>query len=93
MTVKLRTRTIGAENLFSDAVELVGYFNLSITGTWVATVTVQRSFDSGSTWYDVDTWTTNTQEYGLEPERGIQYRIGIKTGGYTSGSCVVRLSQ
>ena len=93
MTIKLRTRTITGENLFTDAAELVGYFNLSITGTWVGTVTVQRSFDSGSTWYDVDTWTTNTQEYGLEPERGIQYRVGIKTGGYTSGSCVVRLSQ
>jgi len=93
MTAKLRTRTISAQNLYTDAVEVTGYFNLSISGTWVATVTVQRSFDGGSTWYDVDTWTINTQEYGLEPEHGVQYRIGIKTGEYTSGDCVVRLSQ
>lgn len=93
MTVKLKTRTINAENQFTDAVELVGYFNLAISGTWTATVTVQRSFDGGNTWYDVDTWTANTQEYGLEPERGIQYRIGIKQGQYTNGDCVVRLSQ
>ena len=93
MTAKMITRTITGANQFTDPVELTGYFNLSISGTWSATVTVQRSFDAGSTWFDVDTWTANTQEYGLEPERGIQYRIGIKTGQYTSGSCVVRLSQ
>ena len=93
MPQKLATRTITAENLFTDSVTLAGYFNLSISGTWVATVTVQRSFDSGDTWHDVDTFTDNIQEYGLEPERGIYYRIGIKTGDFTSGSCVVRLSQ
>ena len=93
MSKFLTTRTLTAENQFTDAVQLQGYFNLSISGTWVATITVQRSFDSGSTWYDVDTWTANTQEYGFEPEDKMQYRIGIKTGGYTSGSPVVRLSQ
>ena len=93
MTIRLQTRTITAENQFTDPAEVVGYFNLAISGTWAGTVTVQRSFDKGSTWYDVDTWTANTQEYGFEPERGIQYRVGIKTGGYTSGTCVVRISQ
>lgn len=93
MSRKLISRSIGAENLYTDAISLVGYFNLSISGTWAGTVTVQRSFDSGSTWHDVDTWTENTQEYGLEPEGGTQYRVGIKTGEYTSGTCAVRLSQ
>ena len=93
MAQKLRTRSIIAENLFPDAAELTGYFNVSISGTWDATVTAQRSFDEGSTWYDVATWTANTQEYGLEPERGVQYRIGIKTGEFTSGQADVRLSQ
>lgn len=93
MTQKLTTRTVTAANQFTDAVGLVGYFNLSVSGIWVGTVTVQRSYDSGSTWFDVDTWIANTQEYGLEPERGIQYRVGIKTDEFTSGSCVLRLSQ
>lgn len=93
MSQKLRTRSITAENLFTDAAELTGYFNISISGTWVGTVTAQRSFDDGSTWYDVATWTANTQEYGLEPERGVQYRVGIKTGEFTSGQADVRLSQ
>ena len=93
MSRKSQTRSIAAANQYTDAVEVVGYFNLSISGTWAGTLTVQRSFDAGSTWHDVDTWTENTQEYGLEPEGGIQYRAGIKTAEYTSGTCVVRLSQ
>jgi hypothetical protein len=90
---KLRTRSIDNENLFTDAVEIVSYFNISISGTWAGTVTVQRSFDGGSTWFDVATWTENTEEYGLEPERGVYYRVGIKTGEFTSGTAAVRLSQ
>ncbi len=93
MTVKLITRSIAAENLFSDGGIFVGLFNLSISGTWTGTVTVQRSFDSGSTWLDVMTKTANTEEYGTEPEGGIQYRAGIKTGDFGSGTAVIRLSQ
>ncbi len=94
MSRKSATKRITGENLYSDAVELTGYFNLSISSdSWDGTVTVQRSFDSGSNWLDVDTWTADTEEYGLEPEKDIQYRVGTKTGEYTSGSCTVRLSQ
>lgn len=93
MTIKLVSKTITADNQLTNPVELIGYFNLAISGTWAGTVTVQRSFDKGDTWYDVDTWTANTQEYGLEPERGVYYRAGIKTGDFTSGECLVRLSQ
>ena len=93
MAQKLRTRSIDGENLFTDAAEIVGYFNISISGTWVGTVTAQRSFDVGSTWFDVATWQVNTQEYGFEPEREVQYRVGVKTAEYTSGTVVVRFSQ
>lgn len=93
MSQKLRTRSITADNLFTDASEIVGFFNVSISGTWEGTVTAQRSFDSGSTWFDVNTWTENTEEYGFEPERGVQYRIGCKTGGFGSGQMDLRLSQ
>ena len=93
MAQKLQTRSISEDNQFTDAVELTGHFNISITGIWVGVLTVQRSFDKGSTWYDVNTWEENTQEYGLEVERGVYYRAGIKAGEYNSGTCVVRLSQ
>jgi hypothetical protein len=90
---KLRTRSITAENQFTDAAEIVGYFNVSISGTWVGKVTVQRSFDGGSTWFDVASWTSNAQEYGFEPERVVHYRAGIKTAEFVSGQADVRLSQ
>ena len=87
------TRTI-ANDAFTDPVKLSGYFNLSISGTWTGTITVQRSIDLGDTWHDVDTFTANTEEYGLEPEHTnvVYYRIGAKAGAFTSGSCNLRLS-
>jgi len=88
------TRAITASNQFTDSVRLSGYFNLSISGTWAGTLTVQRSWDKGDTWLDVDTFTANTEEYGLEPERhDVYYRIGAKVGEFTSGTANARLSQ
>jgi hypothetical protein len=84
----LTTKTISAQNTFTDAVLTEGYFNLSISGTFVATVTVQRSWDA-STWYDIDAFTAPTQEVGFDPEF-TYYRAGVKTGAYTSGDVVIR---
>lgn len=93
MGQKLQTRSVTNENQFCDPAEIIGYFNVSISGTWEGIVTAQRSFDLGSTWFDVHSWTANTQEFGFEPERGVQYRLGIKTGDFVSGTAVLRLSQ
>jgi hypothetical protein len=87
----LVTASIIAQNTFSDAVRLEGYFNISLSGTWVATATVQRSIDN-STWVDVKTYTLIAEEVGFEPEF-MWYRVGVKTGAYTSGTVVVRLGR
>lgn len=79
-----------AQNTWSDAVRVVGSFNLSISGTFVATVTVQRS-DSGSVWRDVDTWTAPSEEVGYDP-LGSYYRVGVATGDYTSGAVVASIN-
>lgn len=84
------TRTISAQNTFSDAVLIIGDFNLSISGTFAATVTVQRSTD-GTVWRDVDNWTAPTEEVGYDPMKNF-YRAGIKTGNYTSGSATVQIN-
>jgi hypothetical protein len=91
MSTTVASASITAQNTFTTAVQLEGYFNLSISGTWAATVTVQRSIDN-STWVDVDTFTTNTEDYGFEPEL-MWYRVGVKTGEFTSGTVVVRLGR
>jgi len=82
---------IAAANSFSQVVDnIAGYFNYSLSGTWVGTVTLQRSFN-GTTWLDVDSHTANIETYGIEPGEKVQYRFGFKAGNYTSGTCLGRI--
>lgn len=84
----------GAES-YTTAETFNGRFNLSISGaTWAGTVTLQRSFDAGSTWVDVLTFTANVETTVNEPQRGgLPYRIGMKNGDYTSGTVALRLTK
>ena len=88
------TKAIAAADSWSDAVAVTPakgtFFNVSIWGTFTATVTLQRSFDAGTTWLDVATYTTSKEEVRQEPE-GALYRLGCKTGQFTSGPVNVRL--
>ena len=76
-----------------DSMRVIGVgnsriFDVDITGTWVATVTLQRSIDETGSWVDVATYTTNqntTHDDGLDNQIAF-YRLGIKTGDYTSGT-------
>jgi 6-phosphogluconolactonase (cycloisomerase 2 family) len=88
-----------AENQFSDPIKVTGADtarNLSITraGTWSATITLQRSISEPGTWTDVATFTSNgTATYNDDLDNQVvYYRIGIKTGNYTSGTAVVDMS-
>jgi len=85
--------SLSAADTFCDNVKIFGNFNVSISGTWAGTVTVQRSFDNGSTWVDVEAFTANAEKRGEEGEFDIRYRAGFKAGEYTSGASAVRISQ
>lgn len=90
----LVTKSVAAENIFSDEVVLEpGEFNLQLSGTWVATVTVLRKFNDDATWYPVETFTENGAYVGSEPGRKVTYKVGVETGDYTSGTVVIRISQ
>ncbi len=91
--IGLVTASITAQNTFSDGLYVEGDFNLSISGTFVATVTVQRSFDQGSTWRDVDTFTAPIETFGTDPEPVVVYRAGVKTGDFTSGTVDIRIGR
>lgn len=93
MAKALSALSATAQNTQSAAALLYGRFNLSISGTFVATVTLQRSFDQGSTWLDVATYSVAAEDRGEEIEEGVLYRLNVKTGAYTSGTVVGRLSQ
>jgi len=87
--------SITAQNTFSDPfggpAVFPGHYNISVSGTWVATVTLQRSFDAGATWQDVVTLTSNIEAWDLEPTPGALIRIGVKSGQFTSGTIAVAL--
>lgn len=91
--IGLVTASITAQNTFSDGLYVEGGFNLSISGTFSATVTVQRSFDQGSTWRDVDTFTAPIETFGTDPEPVVVYRAGVKTGDFTSGTVDIRIGR
>ena len=91
--IGLVEKEVTAENTFSDGLYTEGAFNLSISGTFVATITVQRSFDQGSTWRDVDTFTAPIETYGTDPEPVVVYRAGVKTGDFTSGTVDIRIGR
>lgn len=82
--------SITAQNTFSDSIRIVGSFNLSVSGTFVASVVAQRSED-GTTWRDVKTYTAPAEEVGYDPILNY-YRVGVKTGGYTSGTVVASIN-
>jgi 6-phosphogluconolactonase (cycloisomerase 2 family) len=89
----------GANQFSATEIRVVGVGTqraLSITraGTWSATVTLQRSIAEPGSWTDVATFTTNgtaTYTDGLDNQI-IYYRIGIKTGDYTSGTAEISMN-
>jgi hypothetical protein len=87
------TASISAQNTFTNAIDVQGYFSLSVADLAGGTIaTVQRRLNSAGTWRDVEAYTSDIETYGFEPEP-VQYRVGVKTGEYGSGTAVVRLGR
>ena len=82
---------LSAENIWSDSIQVpAGRFNFSLWGTFSATISVQRTFDLGTTWLDAGEFIAKGEYYGTEGE-GSTYRVGIKAGDYTSGTAKIRM--
>jgi len=99
MGVGFNTNSITAQNTFSDSLAIKTGGILTLTGTWTATVSLQRLLDGTTlaipTWVDVTnnsgtatTFTTNGT-FTISPIAvpGV-YRWGVKTGNFTSGTIV-----
>jgi len=89
------TKTITSVNSFTDAIapnhNVGGSLALRVAGSWTGTVTLQCSFDSGTTWDDSTTYTTNTIKIIVTPVDGILYRVGVKNEDSISGTVEVGL--
>ena len=90
---------LSAADTFTDPIRVTGIgasrkFTVNIADSFVGTLTLQRSPAEPGSWTDIKTWTTTTTEQyddGLD-NQVIYYRIGFKTGDYTSGTAAVSLN-
>lgn len=71
-------------------------FNITLTGTFSATVQLKRSFDNGSTWSALTvesttlcSWTGNISTSWVETEANVLYRLECT---YSSGTVTYRIS-
>lgn len=92
---------IASDNTFTDSIRVIGVgasrsFTVSLTaasGSW--TVTLQRSVGDENSWEDTTSTYTGATSVaysdGLDNQI-IYYRLGIKTGNYTSGTVTCSLA-
>jgi hypothetical protein len=97
------TVSVTAENTFTNAIQVTGTgtdrtITINISNTFTATVTLQRSFDSATgPWVDVTAvgpWTAPvvTSYTDALNNQTVWYRLGVKTGDFTSGQADLILS-
>lgn len=87
-----------SDDQYSDYITVTGVgaardFSVDTAGTFVATLTLQRSFDDGNTWEDNENYTgTGVSTYNDHLDnQTVLYRVGIKNGNYTSGTANVTM--
>ena len=91
--------SISAEDTFTAGVLSKGGYDgekdmgISISGTFSATVTIQRSLDGDvdANYKDLSPQFTGLEELNIIPTRNAHYRIGVKAGDYTSGTVEVEV--
>lgn len=92
--------TVGGPDEFTTEILLTGTsagrdFLVNISGTWTGTITVQQSVGIPDIWTDFNEYTGNTVDDLLNDgfdEAVVYYRIGFKSGDWSTGSAVVTLS-
>lgn len=98
-----RVELLGAENEFSQPIKVEGVntedrkITITINGSWVGTVTTQRSVVSDTEGFvDVSTNTVNAtfniDDSATHANVTVWYRQGFKAGEYTSGTANIQCS-
>ena len=91
--------TFGATGSSATLTPIAGRgFNVSIWGTFSASVQLERSFDGGTTWLPITAagvqlfvWTAPASEVNQEDQISVAYRL--RCTAYTSGTVSYRISQ
>ena len=95
---QLVTSSLNGADQFTSDIRVTGVeegrvFDITITGTWAGSITLQRSVGLSGAWVDVTSYTANTTTTyndALDNEV-IYYRMGFKTGNYTSGAATISI--
>lgn len=85
------TLTAAAQTIGPISIDKGDTITVELSGTWVATVRIQRSYDGGSTWLDYIEYTANAGIEITSLEDGVQYRLYCQA--YTSGTVTGRLAR
>ncbi len=92
--------SLAASDTYTETIKITGVgtdrdYTVAITGTWVGTLTLQRSAigpDTGFT--DAGTYTVNASQTLSDAfdNETLYYRLGFKAGDYTSGTADIVLT-
>lgn len=88
------------DSVFTDGIKVTGIgaesrsFTLTISGTFVATVTLQRSSGNENDYTDWQTYTSPQalSVYDAQDNQTWYYRLAVKAGAYSSGTANLALS-
>lgn len=93
-----QTVALSAADTYTDPIRVTGVstdraFTYTLSGTFVGTITLQRSVGDIGAWTDVNTVSLGALTYndGFDNQI-IYYRLGFKTGDYTSGTANIEVS-
>jgi hypothetical protein len=95
----VQTKNVAALNDATTGAYFKGDFNAHCTGTFTASLVIERSFDDGTNWAALSKDLSGTANSFTAPfsvslhevEDGVMYRI--RCSAYTSGTPALRLSQ
>lgn len=91
MTQTAVSRTVTAQNQFTDSIRIANKTaSLSIASTAIsATIVLQRKLpeEDSTKWRDVASFTANAEKI-IDGVGVWDYRIGCKTGGFTSATAL-----
>lgn len=97
-----KTKTITLENQWTDGMVIAGFYDYSAQGTSTdSTVVLQRSYDDGVTWEEVDSnispfSLTGFQAYPVYRDDhfaapSVKIRLGVPVGSLGTGTLALRI--
>ncbi len=90
-----KVKLITAQNQFTAEMNIIGIGVVVVedTSSISATIRLQVKPDQSTTWIDTGDTFTAEGAWAFDGSRGNKYRVGVKTGDFSSGTATVYLIQ